>query len=156
MGRRAAQLLLLPLSVMLFPPTLRAASEHSLNSPPNLISMGPYRCLQLFHKGLALAMAHPEVGQRPGGPMGAVRFSPGCLKWKLIKVWVPFLKVPGFQVRVAKLPGSSEMLCAEGVSKQRCCVPTVVSVSASDFLRRAPGKWHFPKCAARSEMLAGW
>lgn len=152
MGRRAAQLLLLPLSVMVFPPTLCAASEHSLNNPPNLISRGPYT---IALATIALATAHPEVGQRIGGPMGAMRFSPGCLKWKFIKVRVPFLKVHGFQVRVAKLPGSSEVLRAEGVSKQRCCVPTVVSVFASDFLRRAPGKWHFPKCAARSEMLAG-
>lgn len=85
-----------------------------------------------------------------------MRFSPGCLKWKFIKVWVRFLKACGSQVRVVKLPGSSEVLCAEGVSKQRCCVPLVVSISTSDFLRRAPGKLHFPKCAARSEMLVGW
>lgn len=72
MGRGTAQLLLLPPLVMLFPPTLRTASEQSLNSPPKFISRGLMDTWELFSIGIAPAMAHPKVRKRRRGPMGGM------------------------------------------------------------------------------------
>lgn len=85
-----------------------------------------------------------------------VRFSPGCLKWKFIKARTLFLKAKGVRLEWH----NSRAAQRSGVQRVFQNSATAYPLRFESLLpispERAPGKWHFPKHAARSEMLADW
>lgn len=173
-----AQLLLLPPSVVLSP----SVSGCSPSNLPNLIARGLVNTWEPFSKGVAPAKAHPKVRERRRGPAWACgalllpaslvlllaerkaknlgvhltsclcgareRVSPGCLKCKFIIPRGAVSKAGRSQVIVGQLG-------EQRIFQNSSIVFPLQWVPAPYFPQRTPGKWHFPKSAARSE-TCGW
>lgn len=83
------------------------------------------------------------------------RFAPGCLTWKFLRAQVLFLTAGGVRLEWCNC-GAAQ---STGVQRAFQNSPVAYLLPFESPLpispRRAPGKCHFPKCAARPETLVG-
>lgn len=125
---------------------------------PAWICKGLWACPGTSKSGPAAGRElKPCVYKRSCCYMGAdVRFSPGCLKWKFLRLWVLFLKAGGVRLEWCNCRAAQGSGAQRVFQNSTIAYPLWFESLLPISPKRVPGKWHSSKCAARSEMLAGW